>query len=367
VDTELSERMRRHGRVLLLDDLRVRSSARRWNRCLLVSSLLFASNYAWVRLFHRPLWQSFPSVREPARGARAPRWRWRHRLAAACLGLALVGGIGLLGYDAFAPWSNAFGTTYWYGPPRPKQIALTFDDGPEEPYTSEVLAILRREHVKATFFLIGENVRRFPETALRIVREGHVVANHSDTHPPALALDPEDVVRAEVDRAERTIHAVTGVYPHLFRPPQGIRSPWLLETLREDSLVAVTWDDAARDWERRSAADLERRAVAEATPGAIVLLHDGLNLDHHADRSSTVRALPEIIRRAPGAAGLGSSRAPRPDALPHHPAKRSVAATSARLLGGSKALCPLSGVITRSASGQARCRAQALSRAHTTS
>jgi len=221
---------------------------------------------------------------------------WRRRYAPALAALVLFW-VGLVGYDAFTPWSNAFGRTYWYGPEKDKVVALTFDDGPEEPYTSEVLDILRREHVRATFFVIGTNVRLYPDAAARIAREGHVIGNHSDTHPMALALEPEPVIRDEVDRAEREIHSVAGIYPSLFRPPQGIRSPWLMQVTKEDSLATVTWDDAARDWERRSARDLVARAVEETTPGAIILLHDGLNLDHRADRTATVEALPQIIER----------------------------------------------------------------------
>ena len=296
VDTELSERLRQYGRVVLVRGEKVRTSCRRWNHSLVWSGFLFGSNFLWLRLFHRPLWHFFPNVRETAWGAgpHASFWRRRYAPALAALGLFLI---GLVGYDAFAPWSNAFGKTYWFGPEKDKVVALTFDDGPEEPYTSEVLGILRREHVRATFFVIGTNVRRFPDATARIVEDGNAIGNHSDTHPMAMALAPEPVIRSEVDRAERVIHAVSGVYPSLFRPPQGIRSPWLMHVTEQDSLATVTWDDAARDWERRSAEDLVTRAVNETTPGAIILLHDGLNLDHHADRTATVEALPRIIEK----------------------------------------------------------------------
>jgi peptidoglycan/xylan/chitin deacetylase (PgdA/CDA1 family) len=297
VDTELSERLREYGRVVLVSGVDVRTSCRRWNHSLVWSGFLFGSNFLWLRLFHKPLWHFFPNVREAAWGAgKNPALWWRRRYAPALAAVVLFV-VGLAGYDAFAPWSNAFGKTYWYGPHKDKVVALTFDDGPEEPYTSEVLAILEREHVRATFFVIGANVRRYPDAAARIVAEGHAIGNHSDTHPitPPLALDPETVIRAEVDRAEREIHDVAGVYPSIFRPPQGIRSPWLMKVTEQDSLATVTWDDAARDWERRSADDLVARAVKETKPGAIILLHDGLNLDHQANRTATVEALPRII------------------------------------------------------------------------
>jgi peptidoglycan/xylan/chitin deacetylase (PgdA/CDA1 family) len=296
VDTELSERLREYGRVVLVRGTKARTSCRRWNHSLMWSGFLFGSNFLWLRLFHKPLWHFFPNVREAAWGAGAHPALWRRRYAPALAAVVLFL-IGIVGYDAFAPWSNAFGRTYWYGPKREKVVALTFDDGPEEPYTSEVLDILKREHVRATFFVIGANVRRYPESTARIVQEGHAIGNHSDTHPLALALEPEPKIRAEVDRAEREIHLASGIYPSLFRPPQGIRSPWLMKVTERDSLATVTWDDAARDWERRSADDLVARAVQETTPGAIILLHDGLNLDHQADRTATVEALPRIIEQ----------------------------------------------------------------------
>ena len=295
VDTELSERLRQYGRVVLVGGDKVRTSSRRWNRTLVRSAFLFGSNFLWLRLFHKPLWHFFPNVREAAWPS-SGRGVWRRRYAPTLAALLLFW-IGFVGYTAFTPWSSAFGRTYWYGPEKDKVVALTFDDGPEEPYTSQVLDILKREHVRATFFVIGANVRHYPESTARIAADGHVIGNHSDTHPMALALEPEAVIKDEVDRAERQIHAVAGVYPSLFRPPQGIRSPWLMKVTEEDSLATVTWDDAARDWERRTADDLVERAVNETSPGAIILLHDGLNLDHRADRTATVEALPRIIER----------------------------------------------------------------------
>lgn len=300
-DTELSERLRRFGRVVLLPDLVVKTSSRRWNRSLVTSSFLYATNFMSLRLRQRPLWTAFPNIRERLK---APGLVTRSRAAgrrplawmvpAATAITAIVFGIGV--YDAVSPWSNAFGTTYWSGPAS-GLIALTFDDGPNQPYTSEILDILKREHIHATFFLIGNNVRRDPRTADRIVEEGHAIGNHSDQHFPGFALQPSEIVRADVDRAERTIHWATGVYPHLFRPPQGIRSPWLMSTLAKDSLVAVTWDDAPGDWLRLSAQTLVERTVEQARPGCIILLHDGLNLAPAFHRGATVAALPAIIHR----------------------------------------------------------------------
>lgn len=298
-DTELSERLRQFGRVILLPDLAVKTSSRRWNRSLLLSSFLYATNFISLKLYKRPLWTSFPDIRDrvEALGPRLePVPRRRRTLAWSVSSLVvLLAGTGV--YDALSPWSNAFGTTHWSGTTQGKLVALTFDDGPNQPFTPEVLDILKREHVHATFFLIGNNVRREPRIAGRIVEEGHAVGNHSDMHSAGFAFEPMATMRADIDRAERTIHSATGVYPHLFRPPQGIRSPWLMSTVARDSLVTVTWDDAPGDWVRLSVRTLVDRTVDQAHSGSIILLHDGLNLTLSPDRRETVAALPEIIRR----------------------------------------------------------------------
>lgn len=293
-DSELSERLRKAGRVVVNESLRVRTSSRRWNRSLLFNMFLFASNWIWFHLFSVPLYREFPAIRN---GEKKPGWsgvpRFGGRVAWMCAAIVLLG--GAVAYGAFQPRSSLFGQTYWTGHTQEKLIALTFDDGPNEPYTGQVLDILQREHVHATFFLIGANVRRFPRTVERIVDEGHVVGNHSDTHPLRFALQETPRIRQEIDAAERTIHAAGGRYPSLFRPPQGLRSPWLLSVVEEDSLVAVTWDDAPEDWDPWPASVLVERTLAQAHPGAIILLHDGMNLTKDANQGETVKALPAII------------------------------------------------------------------------
>lgn len=300
-DTELSERLRRHGRVVLLETLPVSTSCRRWNLSLARSMFIYASNFVSLRLRGRPLWRGFPEIREVFRSpSPVPAFGWSFGWSAARAStlvalFALLVGLG--GYDTFAPWSSAFGKTYWEGPTERRVVALTFDDGPNGPFTEAVLDILQRERVRATFFLIGTNARRYPEVAARIARDGHVIGNHTDSHPPAFALEPTPYLREEIDRAEESIHAATGVYARLFRPPQGIRSPWLMRVLRDDSLVTVTWDDAPGDWFPYSARQLAASTIQQAHPGSIILLHDGLNLSRHPDRSAMVEALPTIIHR----------------------------------------------------------------------
>jgi peptidoglycan/xylan/chitin deacetylase (PgdA/CDA1 family) len=266
-----------------------------------LNSFIYATNWAWFQCFGVSLYRDFPAVRGrredsgSAREAPGDSRRCRLKVRVAALTTAAVVMLGAVSYGAFEPQSSEFGHTYWSGAPGQKVVALTFDDGPNEPYTGRVLDVLRREHLHATFFLIGQNVRRLPNTVARIVEEGHAVGNHTDSHPMAFALRPEAELKSEIDAAERTIHAAGGVYPSLFRPPNGVRSPWLMNVLRQDSLVAVTWDDAPSDWDPIPAAELVKRTLAQVHPGSIILLHDGLNLTTGANQGETVKALPQII------------------------------------------------------------------------
>jgi peptidoglycan/xylan/chitin deacetylase (PgdA/CDA1 family) len=293
-DSELSERLRKVGRVVILESVSVLTSSRRWNRSLLLNSFIYVSNWIWFHVFRVPLYRAFPVIRGESRQPAAQRSRMsaRRAVAISCAAVVLVGAVS---YAALEPRSNAFGRTYWNGDTSQKLVALTFDDGPNEPYTARVLDVLGRERVHATFFLIGQNVRRFPATVARMVREGHVVGNHSDSHPVGFALESQPDLQRELDSAEESIHAAGGIYPSLFRPPQGLRSPWLMSLLESDSLVAVTWDDAPSDWDPIPAAELVRRTLAQVHPGSIILLHDGMNLTLGADQSETVKALPRII------------------------------------------------------------------------
>jgi len=295
VDSELSERLRAAGRVVMIPSLRVRTSSRRWNRAFFSNLCLFVTNFVWMKLFQRPLRRDFPVVREraPVGAGSALRARRPARTAFAAAG-ALV--LVLVGESAFSPRSSVFGRTYWHVPTHEKVVALTFDDGPNEPYTSQVLEVLKQQNVRATFFLIGENVRTFPAAAVRIVREGHVIGNHTEHHPIPFALESTEKLQAEVASAQETIRSITGCIPRFFRPPQGLRSPWLMSLLESDSLITVTWDDAPGDWDPMPSATIAERTVRDAEPGSIILLHDGMNLTHGADQSATVRALPTIIR-----------------------------------------------------------------------
>jgi peptidoglycan/xylan/chitin deacetylase (PgdA/CDA1 family) len=204
----------------------------------------------------------------------------------------------LLAYGYFIPTSPVFGKVYYKGTEPEKVVALTFDDGPNEPYTSEVLDILDEYNVKATFFVVGENVELYPETAKRIVAEGHVLGNHSYSHNANHALT--EYGAKDLVLAEKAISDTVGVRPHLYRPPHGKKSPWELEEVREQGMIEVTWSVSTGELNTKSSVKVADRIVEETHRDEIILLHDGYGTSHNcsqADKSLTVEALPLIIEK----------------------------------------------------------------------
>jgi len=179
-----------------------------------------------------------------------------------------------------------------------RRIAITFDDGPAAVFTDQVLDILRDRNVKATFFLCGKNVERYPEIARRIRAEGHAIGNHTYSHP-FLYFKSRSFMGDEIDRSQDAIERITGTRPTVFRPPYGARWLGIYPVLRERRLTLVNWSDASYDW-KYGTDRIVSETLQRLEPGAIILLHDGLETrpQRPIDRSATVRALPKIIDAA---------------------------------------------------------------------
>jgi peptidoglycan/xylan/chitin deacetylase (PgdA/CDA1 family) len=175
-------------------------------------------------------------------------------------------------------------------PPGTKLIALTFDDGPWPNQTARVLDILKANGVRATFFVVGTWVRSFPGLVKRQVAEGHVVGNHTSAHAPLRRL-PAPAVAAQIAGGSAAISAVTGVGPRWFRAPAGLVNGMIAGQAAAAGQRVVRWDVDPSDWRKPAPDVIVRRVVQAARPGAVVLLHDG-----GGDRTSTIAALPEIIR-----------------------------------------------------------------------
>jgi peptidoglycan/xylan/chitin deacetylase (PgdA/CDA1 family) len=155
------------------------------------------------------------------------------------------------------------------------------------------LQILKNAGVRATFFLCGSNVARYPELARRIVEEGHEIGNHTYSHPRLLGRTPGRILW-EISRTQRVIEHYTGRQPRLFRPPYGLRWVGLFRILEQQRMSAVMWSVNGRDW-RGSAERIADRVLRRTVPGAIILLHDALPPGARGDRQATVKALPKIL------------------------------------------------------------------------
>ncbi len=179
--------------------------------------------------------------------------------------------------------------------PRDNAVALTFDDGPHPEGTPAVLDELAVRGARATFFLVGEQVRRWPDAARAVVAAGHEVALHGDRHMLLLRRRVRSFA-ADLDRASATIADVTGREPRLYRPPYGVFSSGALAYVRRRGLEPLLWSAWGRDWERRATpATIAARATRRLRPGDVVLLHDS---DAYSSRGSwrkTAAALPSIL------------------------------------------------------------------------
>lgn len=208
--------------------------------------------------------------------------------------LGITAGI-FLTLSAVLPENEFFGRVFSEVRTTQKVVALTFDDGPYPPYTEQVLDVLKEFHVPATFFVIGENVKKHPELVSRIASEGHQLGNHTYHHIDLLKADRKVIVN-EIDSTNQAITAAVGTAPHLVRPPHGFRDPVVLEVMAERSLKVVEWSVMSRDWTNPGVEVIVDRTVSKVKNGSIILLHDGDGIASQASRAQTVEATRRIIQ-----------------------------------------------------------------------
>ena len=175
------------------------------------------------------------------------------------------------------------------------QVALTFDDGPNPQATPRILDVLAAEGVRATFFLLGKHVERWPEIARRVAAEGHVIGNHG-YHHRKLHLRGPAYVELDVGLGTESIVAATGSRPKHFRAPHGFRNPWVTRAATSQGQRVVGWTLGVWDSDRPGVDVIASRAVDGTRDGAILLLHDGDGYDPVGDRTQTAEALPIIIQ-----------------------------------------------------------------------
>ena len=171
-----------------------------------------------------------------------------------------------------------------------KVIALTFDDGPGPYNTLQVLDILEKNNIKATFFWVGQNVKDYPQIAQKVVTAGHAIGNHT-WHHWYRHLDPVTAAR-EIDDTAELIYKTTGVITFLFRPPGGLINNGVADYAKEKKYAVVMWSVDPMDYRPLPAEKLVNNVIRKAEPGTIVLMHDG-----GGNHAATVKALPEIIAK----------------------------------------------------------------------
>ncbi|MET3807774.1 peptidoglycan/xylan/chitin deacetylase (PgdA/CDA1 family) [Nakamurella sp. UYEF19] len=175
-----------------------------------------------------------------------------------------------------------------------KVIALTFDDGPNEPFTSQIADFLHEHGITATFFQVGRCVARFPDVPAALIEQGHVIGNHSYSHAMGRCVRPA-AQRTETAVTQEILTRVTGRTPMLYRPPWLLRTPALFKTLRGHGLQAVSGEFAhAFEVFQPSARRIATRALAKARPGAILIFHDGFD-SRGGDRAMTVAATKIVV------------------------------------------------------------------------
>jgi peptidoglycan/xylan/chitin deacetylase (PgdA/CDA1 family) len=219
------------------------------------------------------------------------RRRWRV-IAASSLGAATLFGVGWFLMEN--PYNQTFGTTITSVPLKEKVIALTFDDGPNPPYTNQIVEYLHQEQVPATFFVVGRAVERYPDIVRREVDYGDAVGNHSWDHAH-LILEPKWHIRAELAQTDAAIYKATGQHTKLFRPPFGARDYAVVSVAHDMGYEVIMWSvPLARDWMRPTPDVIADRIVSRVGNGGIIVLHDG-NRGRGGDRSNTVAAVKLIV------------------------------------------------------------------------
>jgi peptidoglycan-N-acetylglucosamine deacetylase len=220
-------------------------------------------------------------------------------------GLGAVGAAGLAAggyaYAAMWPGSGIFGSAL-IAPKRAGELALTFDDGPNPKWTPRLLDALAERDVKATFFMLGSRAQMEPELVRRIAAEGHLIGNHSWSHPN-LAMTAAGRVRDELARTSDTLEQITGGPVRYFRPPFGARRPAVFRIAKSLGLSVVLWNAMTSDWSASSADWIAERLTGKIDQldrrgwAANVVLHDGGHLERAAERGASVAAAGMLVER----------------------------------------------------------------------
>ncbi|WP_047150302.1 polysaccharide deacetylase family protein [Aneurinibacillus tyrosinisolvens] len=196
------------------------------------------------------------------------------------------------GKNTRAYWESK-GSIVWEINTKEKVIALTFDDGPDPRYTRPILKLLEQYRAKGTFFVIGSKAESNPALINEMIQNGHEIANHTYRHPQLNAISSLQLQK-EIKDTDDIIHAITGIYPSLFRPPGGVYDEKVVEAAKLGNHVVVmwSWTQDTKDWRNPGAQRIIDKVCKNARPGNIVLFHDA-----GGNRTQTVQAVESILNR----------------------------------------------------------------------
>ncbi|MGD0509603.1 MAG: polysaccharide deacetylase family protein [Terriglobales bacterium] len=214
----------------------------------------------------------------------------------ALIGLTAAAAASAAGYQSMSPTGQWYGRTFTGGVRGSKQIALTYDDGPNDPHTLKLLDVLAKHSVRATFFMIGRFVRQRPDIVRAVAQAGHVIGNHTFTHP-LLIFESEAQTRIQLVDCRQALQDAIGEHSSLFRPPFGGRRPATIRIARKLGLQTAMWNVTGYDWNAPPAAAIEKKVARQMRGGDVILLHDGGYRALGADRAQTVIATDNLIRR----------------------------------------------------------------------
>lgn len=168
-------------------------------------------------------------------------------------------------------------------------VALTFDDGPSPIYTPKILAILKKYNIKATFFMVGVNAKKYPDMVKLVLADGHAIGNHSLTHPKLTHLNNAELTK-EIVTPQTIIYDIVGIKPACLRYPFGMSNEHVRSAIRAEGIIPMSMGFNSFDYENRGTDKMVRWVLENAQSGQVILMHDGYD-----KRQQTVDALPRII------------------------------------------------------------------------
>jgi peptidoglycan/xylan/chitin deacetylase (PgdA/CDA1 family) len=213
------------------------------------------------------------------------------------LPIVLIVALLAIAYWLFmSSYSQIFGQYIWRARTNEKIIALTFDDGPNEPYTSQILDILNESNVKATFFMVGNCIKRYPKIARKVLVAGHSVGNHTVSHRFRNYFKA-NFFEAEIQANQKIFQEYLNITPTLYRSPWLWRYPSLLRSLKSTGLTAISGEFChPLEVFHINSNRIVKAVIKKSKPGTIIIFHDGKE-DKTEDRSQTVQAVRSIIKK----------------------------------------------------------------------